>query len=344
MYYSEHPLRTEDTENGLLYEIGTCTIEYCVFILSMWIEKERQIGKNIVSVPLKMRRVQMGRFFWDEEKISWQDALIYIVGVYSIRVISTGDKIWTISDACVKKISYSFEFMYKMGEALVEYNDLNDIFTAKKMEIRMKECNDFNPPHRIYINDVIDYYRLALSASDPYIKFISFYHVVEYFYDEVFKQRIVEDLRIRITHPDFSYKNSDKLYDVAKFIKNRMKMIDELGNGNELESLCYVLQEFVDISELKIKLMDEDKNSVKYYQNKKVSFCKAPVIQWNDSEGIYKNIAKRVYYVRNALVHSKSGKNDERYKPYKDEKTLLKEIPLIKAIAEMTIISSSNIV
>ena len=76
----------------------------------------------------------------------------------------------------------------------------------------------------------------------------------------------------------------------------------------------------------------------------KVAFCKAPTIPWNDSEGVYNQIARRIYYTRNSLIHSKSGKNRERYKPYKDEKELQKEIPLVRVIAEMIIINSSKIV
>lgn len=50
------------------------------------------------------------------------------------------------------------------------------------------------------------------------------------------------------------------------------------------------------------------------------------------------------FFTRNSLVHSKSGKNQERYKLYKDESELQKEIPLVKVIAELIIINSSKII
>lgn len=62
-----------------------------------------------------------------------------------------------------------------------------------------------------------------------------------------------------------------------------------------------------------------------------------------DTQGVYSQLAKRIYYIRNSLVHSKSGKNNERYKPYSDEMQLQKEIPLAQAIAELIIINSSSI-
>lgn len=57
-------------------------------------------------------------------------------------------------------------------------------------------------------------------------------------------------------------------------------------------------------------------------------------------------MANRVYKTRNSLVHSKSNevKLNERgiYKPFKDSKALLKEIPLLKEISEEIIIKSAS--
>ena len=81
------------------------------------------------------------------------------------------------------------------------------------------------------MSDVVDYYKLALSSNDAYIKYISFYHIMEYFYDEVFKKKMINDLRDKITNPGFSYKNDDKVYEMALFIKNRLRMNDESGQA-----------------------------------------------------------------------------------------------------------------
>ncbi len=151
------------------------------------------------------------------------------------------------------------------------------------------------------------------------------------------------DLKDKITHPDFSYKNEDKIYDIALFVKNRLRMNDETGQGNELESLKYVLSEYISIDDLKARIDAIDLNALQYYKNNKVSFCNAPVISWSDTQGVFTQLARRIYFTRNSLVHSKSGKNKERYRPYQDEKQLQLEIPLVKAVAELIIINSSEI-
>lgn len=129
---------------------------------------------------------------------------------------------------------------------------------------------------------------------------------------------------------------------MAKFVRNRWQMNHESGQGNELESLKFVLSEYISISELKTKIDSYTSNGTSYYQNSKVSFCDAPIISWNNTDGVLTQIAKRIYFTRNALVHSKSSKNKERYRPYKDERDLQNEIPLVKAVAEAIIINSSK--
>lgn len=78
---------------------------------------------------------------------------------------------------------------------------------------------------------------------------------------------------------------------------------------------------------------------VEYFKNK----INASPISWTDLQGVYTKIRDRVYNTRNSLVHSKSGKNFQRYRPYKDESQLQLEIPLVQAIAELIIINSSKI-
>lgn len=339
----EMPIISRDEENEVEYEIGFYSIEYFIYLLILLIEKCHQENKRLI-LPMKFRRILDYRWRMDDdETFDWKKTLVQGVGELSIKIHDK--KANSIDKFRIKKTAYIFEFMYKSETAILEPMDIEDVFPVRglvrdRVDITAVETM----PYREYISDVVDYYRLAISSTDPYIKFISFYHVMEYFYDEVFKKKIVEDLKDKLTQPDFSYKNEDKVYEIATFVKNRMHMNDESGQGDELESLKFVLKEYVEIETLKEKLKQADSESVLYYQNNKVPFCKAPVLSWNDAEGIYTQIAKRIYFTRNSLIHSKSGKNRERYRPYNDEKNLQKEIPLVKTIAELIIIRSSKIV
>lgn len=344
MRNQEFPVISEDIANSIQYELGFPTIEYCIYLLIQIKDTmNQQQGRNSRILPMRLRR-PFDRYISNNDNISLATLLPKMIGELSLKIKNMNSYAKDLSSFRNYKTSFVFEFMYKSGIALIEFTDIIDMFHMNNsIRGRLDVTQISTPPLRKYTNDVVDYYKQALASNDPYIKFISFYHVMEYFFDEVFKRKLVTDLKDKITHPDFSYKNEDKIYDIALFVKNRLRMNDETGQGNELESLKYVLSEYISIDDLKVRIDAIDLNAFQYYKNNKVSFCNAPVISWSDTQGVFTQLARRIYFTRNSLVHSKSGKNKERYRPYQDEKQLQLEIPLVKAVAELIIINSSEI-
>ena len=335
---------SDDSINGISYEVGYPTAEYSLYLLMLIKDAmNQQQGRNSRIPPMRLRR-PFERYFGEGEN-TLETILPKMIGEFSLKIVNTSGNYKSLNILRKMKTSFEFEFMYKTGNSLVEFLDILDMFPMDNgIRSRTSETQIDTPPLRKYTEDVVDYYKQALASNDPYIKYISFYHVMEYFYDEVFKRKMVTDLKNKITHPDFSYKDEDKIYEIAMFVKNRLRMNDETGQGNELESLKYVLNEYVSVDDLKARINIIDSNALNYYQNNKVAFCNASVIGWSDSQGVFTQLAKRIYFTRNSLVHSKSGKNKERYRPYQDEKQLQLEIPLVKAVAEAIIINSSEII
>ncbi len=340
-----YPVVSDDTTNGIKYILGFPTMEYCAFLLISIVDISNRQNSRRIPLPVRLMRASdsIRRFGNDEQELSLQNLLPRMIGELSLKIETTDGK--SLGAFRKYKTSFIFQFMYRSALALIEFPNIEEMFHLTRTA---REKIDFEqldtPPLREYMSDVVDYYKLALSSNDAYIKYISFYHIMEYFYDEVFKKKMINDLRDKITNPGFLYKNDDKIYEMALFVKNRLRMNDESGQGNELESLKYVLNEYIAIDELKNRISSIDSSAVLYYQSTKVAFCNAPPIPWTDLQGVYTQIARRVYFTRNSLVHSKSGKNQERYKPYKDESELQKEIPLVKAISELIIINSSKII
>lgn len=338
---NNYSIIANDMSNKIKYALGYPSIEYCIFLLIEIIDNYKRENRAPL-LPFRLRRsIDLNRI-QDNTEITFQTLLPHMINELSLR-IDTVDPA-NPSDFRDYKTSFLFQFMYRSRLALIEFSDIDDIFHLNRTTRDQIDFTQLDtPPLRKYSSDVVDYYKLALASNDPYIKYLSFYHIMEYFYDEVFKKKMVEDLRAKITHPDFAYKNDEKVYQIALFVKNRMQMDDKSGLGDERESLKYVLCEYVPMDDLKTRISIIDSNAIQYYQTTKVGFCNAPIIPWGDTQGVYSQLAKRIYYIRNSLVHSKSGKNNERYKPYSDEMQLQKEIPLAQAIAELIIINSSSI-
>ena len=88
-----------------------------------------------------------------------------------------------------------------------------------------------------------------------------------------------------------------------------------------------------------------DASAIDYYMNNETVFAdEGNKINFsNITEGTYKEIRNRIYAVRNSIVHSKEGEK-LRYEPFKHDKELSREIPLIRAVAEEIIVSSAELI
>lgn len=332
-----------DTVNGITYSVGPASLEYCLFLLDAVAENVKSNGRR-AYIDLRHRCKMAIRRNWSgQSNDTVLELLPEILRAYTIKV----ESVTPVSRTRLKEYAASFEFliMYRKGLPVSEYADVEDMYSIGNSVIRYSREDIDSPPQRIYNSAVLDYYTMAMESRDPFTMYISFYHIIEHYFDAVFRKKLTEEIKNRITRPDFSYKNESNLYDLAKYIKKHMSSDDATGKGNEFESLKYVLMEYVPIDELKTRINQLDTSAIAYYQNNFVPFTtsKKTKISWSDSQGVYTNLATRIYETRNALVHSKSEQSANQYKPYENRKELSAEIALIKAVAEMTLINSSEI-
>lgn len=334
-------VEVEDNVNGVTYRLGPASLEYCIYVINMICESEeidyhRTIRDFRMTFNMAFRRATY------ENNFDFKRILTRTLRLTSLKMQFENET----NLAQIKKYASAFEylFMYKRGYALFE---VSNISTLLRMEGggRSRVSNLEEAPKRSVNPEILEFYSMALASEDPFTMYISFYHIIEYYFDEVYQKKLLDDMREKITSPDFSYKNDKKLLDLASYINKRMKSDNEAGKGNELESLKYVLATFAPIDELKEKLNEINSTLVQFYSEKSVSFAGNPQLKitWNNLEGVYTSLAKRLYATRNALVHSKSGQNDKLYKPLKHKEILRKELPLIQAVAEMVIVKSGEV-
>lgn len=115
-------------------------------------------------------------------------------------------------------------------------------------------------------------------------------------------------------------------------------------NFNVPHGLLLCLKRYIpDLSTLKASIVRIDSSAIDYYRTTSVPFTDdGKLIDFEDeSERVYSSIRDRIYATRNAVVHSKYGER-LRYEPFKHDKHLGKEIPLMRAVAEEIIISSAD--
>ena len=243
--------------------------------------------------------------------------------------------------------SYVFQISYNYNIILVPQKNIEYLFKRGGMLRRKRNKiseKEFDPPRRKYKSELVDYYQMAMSSQNPYLEFISYYHVIEYFFDSVFNDELVNKIREKITLPSFSYKRKRDLLDLVKLI---LKLSSVGNNGiihNELNALTLTLKKYIDINDLRKEIENQDKNYINYLKTEKIIFSNGDVVNLenNDFDCVCKELAKRIYNTRNALVHSKELENS-KYKPFHDDKILLKEMLLLRLIAEQLIIKTSQI-
>lgn len=334
-----------DSYNGLTYSIGPASNEYCLFVLNEIAEQFKVGGRRGIGSLRGQLRIHLRHYIRvDDDGINSMDWLSNCLRLTTVKIQSTEAK--EISNLRDLATSFEFHFMYKKRIAISEYTDLQEMYSLGNSVVRYSREDISSPPLRLYNKEVLDYYTMALETRDPFTMYISFYHVIEHYFDAVFRKTLTENIREKITHPDFSYKNEEKLYELAKYIKKHMNSDNDSGKGDEFESLKYVLMEYVPLVELRNQINSMNSDAAIYYQDNTVPFTKSnkTKIDWSNPDGAYTNIANRIYKTRNALVHSKSEQASNQYRPYRNKKDLALEIPLIKAVADLVLINSSEII
>lgn len=141
-----------------------------------------------------------------------------------------------------------------------------------------------------------------------------------------------------------SFEVTEHNYNFYNVIKKKMRDQRDDGVWNERNGLLLCLKRYIpDLSTLKASIVRIDSSAIDYYRTTSVPFTDdGKLIDFEDeSERVYSSIRDRIYATRNAVVHSKYGER-LRYEPFKHDKHLGKEIPLMRAVAEEIIISSAD--
>lgn len=343
-FFPRHdPINLEDNINHITYEISNASKEYNLLLLNHCISLSQKDNEYIkINTHVIYTIIYNSITSLTRNESSQKYILSNLFDVTTIKIKS--EQLKNYQELQTLSNSFFFQFMITYNVSCGCYYSVLDIINQDE-HLHLEDINKLQTlPKRIYKESSIDYYRLALSSNEPFSQYLSYYHVLEVFFEGVFKEKLRETFQRSITSPHFSYKNNDNLDSVIKLIQQETRNCRENGQGNEFESLKLVLWEYVwkyiTIQEFKEKLLP---NQAKYYQQHEIQFIKKPIaLSFNNESNFCDNLAQRIYQTRNSLVHSKEG-NVGRYKPYQDSEELSKEIPLIKLIAELVIINSSDL-
>lgn len=336
----------EDIENKINYKIDFPSFEFILIQIDHLMEYEDYERLLNLQLPRMLLRRRLDEI---EDKE---------IGIYTFfkntffrnqTIQIKSEKERSISEFNELVSSYVFQISYNYNTVLVPQKNIQDLFKRRGVLSRQRNKfseieKEFDPPRRKYIGELINYYQMAMSSESPYLEFISYYHVLEFFFDTVFNDELVNKIREKITLPTFSYKRKKDILDLVKDISKLTSVGNDGIIHNELNALTLTLKKYIDITNLRNEIEEQDKKYILYLKTEKVLFSDGDVVNLenNDFDCVCKELAKRIYKTRNALVHSKELESS-KYKPFHDDKILLKEMLLLRLLAEQVIIKTSQI-
>lgn len=349
-FHGFRPYKTETVEivgDSHTVSMGAASIDYSVYLLIKVAIEECRNDECYRLPP---------RIFPNEQDDSssrivssvdeWKGILAKLTRVESLTI--TSNKPNNIGHFQELTNAVLFHYAHNNDNPIALYSDVVDAagFWSRRTDGYTRRGNGtLEIPRRQYDQEAVRYYLEGSGSRSAYFKYLSYYHVLEFYFDAVFKDMIVEILREEMTKPGV-FQNETKVYKVAKSIKEKFHNNRDRGEGNELETLKYIVSHILSVNNIKDRIDFLNPRAAEYYRNNKMSLSSddcdtdAPKIDW-DKEGVGNDIAKRVYKTRNALVHSKSGIKN-RYHPGESDAALILELPLVQALAEELIIEKGK--
>lgn len=340
---NESDLSMNDTDNHISYSIGLPSTAYLIYSL-LELKKIYKADFNGIIIP-PIILSHSGRKEFDSEEIDIKHYYqICFPKLNTIKISTTTD----VKNERMKDLlkSVLFHLSYNLNLVIVPYTSFDEIFRRRyKRSLIRSRKEDLESPKRIYIPELINYYQQGLSANVEYLKYISFYHILEYFFDSIYYDDLLDRLKTKLTLPDFSYKRKKDLNSIVEMIRKNMKFNEDEYTFDERTSLELVLEKLVDKDTLKNELDEIDPGLIEYYKNTTITFSNGNTIDFDepDEKKFYKALKERIYKTRCSLIHSKSSAKD-KYVPFRDDKLLSKEISLLKTISEIIIINRSTII
>lgn len=201
-----------------------------------------------------------------------------------------------------------------------------------------------NPPTKVYDENSLHLYSAANWSDNPFTQYISYYQVIEQKFTQIHKENLINLVQGKLTYPKFYAEDKEEVFSIIKSIISR-----EQNNKTEEKQLEEVLKHYFlypdDFSTLKKSLTDDQ---IDYYSREIPSFLDQSMkgkllVDLNNikQQKIYNLLGSRIYTIRTALVHNKEGRTSN-YDPINNYSELIKEVPLVRAIAGNIIINSSK--
>ena len=245
--YREEGYCTSDEQNKLKYSVIKIPIHYFFIVLDNYLEENHETEelnlKRIRRVPSSflIRRLEES----GKKELSLEEYLHAFFRINVIKIESENDK--NLDEFLDLLSSYIFTISYNFSDVFVPHKNILDIFPQRSLNQILRNNStrnndDFDPPRRKYKNELVSHYQMALVSESPYLEYLSYYHVAEYFFDSIIDEDIINRVKDKITMPNFSYKRDRDIKELIKIVTKNTQIKNETLIYNEFNALKLTLK------------------------------------------------------------------------------------------------------
>ncbi len=338
-YRFRDPKVYEDNDNHVKYEFGEFSDRLSLAILKYADQNSSELKQEIQA---RIKRILPSRM---EDNSLWFLRCIAPPRFASLRITPLAGYSLDRIDCVMLCTSFTFNFAYNLSRVIFQIEQVEDAYDLNESRRSRRRRSDLlEAPKRKYQPELVNFYLRGVSGDTKDYQFLSYYHVLEYFFEKVFLDNVVDQIRYELTLPSFSYKREKDIKSLYGKIRKIVKDTSDQSAINELESLKLTLKTYVpDLQRVKDNLNELSDKVIDYLKTNGGAFAKNQ-INFDDAkvESVYGNIANRIYQTRNAIAHSKESDDKKKFVPYVNDSDLQNEVLLIRIIAEEVIINSSK--
>lgn len=332
-------------ENGATYRIGGPSREFVAQLLCSLAENDQlEKGSRWSLIRRRARNLRGGagiryRTLDRYEGGSLLDVLgeLLMTTTLQISAKKAGVDFTNLANSFLFHAAYNLDAAARLGRDA-------DFGSPRIQRVRRSAEASFDAPRQSYKIDLVHHYLMGVAAEIPLLEYLSYYHIAEHFFGAVFNDELVEQVRKRITDPSFSVRRAKDVQAIIKTVNVAQRQVREEGGVNEQRALEIVIERFVKIDRLVQDLNAWDDSVLQHYKENGVPFADAPKVDLLAAEEgeVVKALAKRIYKVRNSLVHAKEGALP-KYAPFAHDAELSREIPLMRFAAEQVVIAHGKV-
>jgi len=300
-----------------------------VFVLAQLDSDDPNYGWRGVASPAVIRR----QLLREEGNDNVADFTRLFPRVFTVRVETSLQDKWAYSLSKLKSLAEAmlFHVTYAKGTGL----SLTSSWERTYHRLGLRHDSEPQCPSRTYNPELLAYYSLAFGSDSLLLAYIALYKILEYFFTSSSEKALHSGIGAKLAEPTFSHTNTKKLRELTRIIRVHD------GKFDERRLLRTVLEDHLDIDEVRDWILEFDKENSAYFTTERKILSEPMKVDTSDNQ-LFTTIAARIYHIRNALVHHKEGE-EARFIPFSGQEAILhKEIPLLLYLAECLIIRNGK--